>query len=420
MSTSPTTPPPDHALSDVPRPADTTVDPATGRAAGIPQLVLLLAASCLAVLGAVLIAPVLPQMQAEFAAVPGAAVLVPIVLTVPALIVGLMAPFAGLIADRFDRKRLLLIALVAYSIFGTAPLYLRSLPEILGSRVLVGLCEAAIMTSATTLIGDYWSGDKRSRYLGLQTLVTALSATIFLGVGGALGAAGWRTPFWLYLIAVLLVVPMARLIWQPAGRDTTVARPLPSIPWRELAAPCVVTLFGGIVFYALIVELSFVLTGVGVTSTGTIGLVSAIMSLATAAGAIVFSRLSGNSPRILLPVEFGLAALGLLLVFATSSTALITVGAVITGFGTGMLLPTMLTWAVNRLSFEQRGRGTGLWTGTLFIGEFLSPLVIAALGAGVGGLQPALAVLAVLTLVVAAVTVVALRRHTQPLNVSHL
>ncbi len=417
MSTSPTTPPPRSVL---PAGADTTVDPATGHAAGIPQLVLLLAASCMSVLGAVLIAPVLPQMQAEFAAVPGAAVLVPIVLTVPALIVGLGAPFAGLIADRFDRKRLLLVALVAYSIFGTAPLYLASLPAILGSRVLVGLCEAAIMTSATTLIGDYWSGEKRSRYLGLQTLVTALSATVFLGVGGALGAAGWRTPFWLYLIAVLLVVPMARLIWQPTGRDTTVARPLPSIPWRRLAAPCIVTLFGGVVFYALIVELSFVLNGVGVTSTATIGLVSAIMSLATAAGAIVFSRVAGSSPRVLLPIEFALAAVGLLLVFAGSSIPLITVGAVITGFGTGMLLPTMLTWAVNRLSFEQRGRGTGLWTGTLFIGEFLSPLVIAALGVGVGGLQPALAVLAVVTIVVAAITMVALRRHTDPLNVSHL
>lgn len=244
------------------------VDQATGRAAGVPQLILLLAASCMSVLGAVLIAPVLPQMQAEFAAVPAAAVLVPIVLTVPALIIGLMSPFAGLIADRFDRKRLLLIALVAYSIFGTAPLYLRSLPEILGSRVLVGLCEAAIMTSATTLIGDYWSVEKRSRYLSLQTLVTALSATVFLGVGGALGAAGWRTPFWLYLVALLLVVPMARLIWQPTGRgatarDTSARRPLPAIPWRALAAPCLVTLFGGVVFYALIVELSFVLTGVG-------------------------------------------------------------------------------------------------------------------------------------------------------------
>jgi MFS family permease len=310
-----------------------------------------------------------------------------------------------------------LVALVAYSIFGTAPLYLRSLPEILGSRVLVGLCEAAIMTSATTLIGDYWSGEKRSRYLGLQTLVTALSATVFLGLGGALGSAGWRTPFWLYLVALLLVVPMARRIWQPAGRDTTVVRPLPAMPWRRLAAPCVVTLFGGIVFYALIVELAFVLTDVGISSTGTIGLISAVMSLATAAGAIVFSRLSGYSPRALLPIEFALAAIGLLLVFATSSLVLITVGAVVTGLGTGMLLPTMLTWTVNRLGFEQRGRGTGLWTGALFIGEFLSPLVIAALGAGVGGLQPALAVLAVVTAVVAGICVIGLRRHSEPLNV---
>ncbi|WP_236643153.1 hypothetical protein [Actinoplanes utahensis] len=53
------------------------------RRAGIPQLVLLLAGSCLSVLGAVLIAPVLPQMTGHFADVPGADVLVPIVLTVP-------------------------------------------------------------------------------------------------------------------------------------------------------------------------------------------------------------------------------------------------------------------------------------------------------------------------------------------------
>ncbi|MEV6494538.1 hypothetical protein AB0M20_38830, partial [Actinoplanes sp. NPDC051633] len=46
------------------------------RGAGRPRLLVLLAASCLSVLGAVLIAPVLPQMQDAFAGVPGAAVLV--------------------------------------------------------------------------------------------------------------------------------------------------------------------------------------------------------------------------------------------------------------------------------------------------------------------------------------------------------
>ncbi len=412
---SPTTPPADRHDT-----AGSTVTDQQRRA-GLPQLVLLLAASCMSVLGAVLIAPVLPQMQQEFAAVPGAEVLVPVVLTVPALMIGLIAPFAGFIADRFDRKRLLLIAMVGYTIFGTAPLYLTSLGAVLGSRVLVGICEAAIMTCSTTLIGDYWSGEKRSRYLGLQTLVAALSATLFLGIGGALGSAGWRTPFWLYVVAVLLVVPMARYLWQPArpAVEAGATRRLDPMPWRQLAAPCLVTLFGGVVFYALIVELSFVLNGVGVTSTAAIGGISAVMSLATAAGAIVFGRVARLSPRVLLPTEFALAAVGLVLVFATGSVAVITVGAVITGLGTGMLLPTLLTWAVNRLSFSQRGRGTGLWTGTLFIGEFLSPLVLAALGIGVGGLQPALAVLGVAAALMAVVTLLALRGQNEPLNVGH-
>jgi MFS family permease len=389
------------------------------RAAGLPQLVLLLAASCLSVLGAVLIAPVLPQMAQDFAVTPGVGVLVPVVLTVPALVIGLTAPFAGFIADKIDRKRVLLIAMVAYSIVGTAPLYLDSLGSIVGSRVLLGICEAAIMTCCTTLIGDYWSGARRAKYLGLQTLVAALSATLFLAVGGVLGASGWRTPFWLYVVAVLLVIPMARLLWQPARPGAALHRHLEPVPWRMLLAPCLVTLFGGVVFYALIVQLPFVLSGVGVTSTATIGGISAVMSLATAAGAVVFARLSRFTPRVLLPIEFGLSAVGLVIVFATTAVPVIAIGAVLTGLGTGMLLPTLLTWAVNRLTFEQRGRGTGLWTGTLFVGQFLSPIILVAIGAGAGGLQPALGVLGVLAAVMAAVTLFAVRRNNEPLNLTH-
>lgn len=393
----------------------------SGRQAGPAQLYVLLAGSCMSVLGAVLIAPVLPQMTAAFADTPGVDVLVPIVLTVPALMIGLTAPFAGFIADKLDRKRLLLIAMVAYAIFGTAPLYLPSLGSIVVSRVLVGICEAAIMTSCTTLIGDYWDGARRSKYLGLQTLVAAFAATAFLAIGGVLGASGWRTPFWLYAGALLLVIPMAKLLWQPAtGASHTKGQRLEPVPWRRLLAPCAITLFGGIVFYALIVELSFVLTDAGVSSTATIGAISAVMSLATALGSVVFARVSKSSPKVLLPVAYGLAAVGLVLVFASSSVAIIAIGAAVTGFGTGLLLPTLLTWTVNRLTFLQRGRGVGLWTGTLFIGEFLSPLILAGVGGIVGGLQPALAVLGVAAAVVAVVTFLALRRNTERLDASHL
>ncbi|BAL88897.1 putative MFS transporter [Actinoplanes missouriensis 431] len=388
------------------------------RQAGLTQLVLLLAGSCLSVLGAVLIAPVLPQMTDHFAGVPGADALVPIVLTVPALIIGLTAPFAGFIADRIDRKRVLVAAMVGYSIFGTAPLYLDSLPAIIGSRVLVGLCEAAIMTCCTTLIADYWSGPRRSRYLGMQTLLASVSATVFLGLGGALGSSGWRTPFWLYTVAVALAVPMAMLIWQPARPAVSAA--LPPIPWRQLRVPCLVTLAGGVVFYALIVELSFVLDEVGVTATATIGALSALMSLATAVAAGSFAKLSGQTPRTLLPIAFGLSAAGFLVIAATPSVPVITIGAVLTGAGTGLLLPTLLTWATNGLSFEERGRGTGLWTGTLFIGEFFSPILITGVGAAVGGLRPALGLLGVVAAILAVVMVMVVPRDAPRLNITQV
>jgi MFS family permease len=368
----------------------------------VPQLLLLLGASSMSVLGAVLIAPVLPLMAQHFADVPGVAVLVPIVLAVPALVIGLTAGFAGVIVDRLGRMRVLQVALVVYAIAGTAPLYLDDLGAIIASRVVVGLCEAAIMTAATTLMGDYWTGERRNRYLGLQATVASLSAVVFVAVGGLLGASGWRAPFWMYLLSIVLVLPIARVLWNPSPAGGTRAARTP-VPWAAIAAPCAVTLFGGVVFYALIVQLSYVLDGIGVTSPGVIGAAVALMSVATAIGGAVFGRLSRAALRSLLVVEFALSGVGLLVVFLASAVPVVVAGAVVTGFGTGLMLPTLLTWAVRDLEFAQRGRGTGVWTGAFFIGEFASPLVVAAIAAPAGGLQPALAVLGVLSLVFAAV-----------------
>ncbi|WP_106402154.1 MFS transporter [Actinocorallia populi] len=366
--------------------------PSPPRRAGTLQLALLLVGSCMPVLGAVLLSPVLPAMTDHFETTAGADILVPVVLTLPALFIALGAPFAGLIADRFDRKRLLVGGMVAYSVFGTAPLYLDSLHAILASRALVGVCEAAIMTCCTTLIADYWSGSKRIRYLGLQTLVTTVAATAFIVVGGALGAAGWRMPFWLYAVAALAAIPMALYLWQPETVRHEKEEPV-TWPWRRLALPASITVAGGLVFYTLIVQLSFVLDDAGVSKTAAIGGITAVMSLATAVGAGLFAKTSRLGARPLLVGEFALAGAGLLLVAVGGPLPLIILGAVLTGFATGMLLPTLVTWAVNGLPFAQRGRGTGIWTAALFLGEFLSPLAVGALAAATAGLGASLAIL---------------------------
>ena len=371
----------------------------------------LMAGSCLPILGAVLIAPVLPRMQEHFASTPGAKALVPLALTVPALALALLAPFAGVILDRLGRKRLLLVATVLYALFGTAPLWLDSLGAIIASRALVGITEAAIMTCCTTLIGDYYTGQRRVKYLALQTMCTSASATAFFVLGGAAGAAGWRVPFWVYAVSLLLVPVMAFALPRPVVRTRTEVVPTAGrpFPWRQMAGICALTLFAAIVFYTVPVEMAYLLDDLGVDNTGMIGLATAVASAGTVAGAITFARLK-RSPGPMLPAIFAVCAAGFGVMFLAGSVPLLVVGAVINCLGTGMLLPSLLTSAMSRLEYEDRGRGTGLWTSAFFGGSFVCPLVLLAVESAVGTLAGAVGVLGLASAIVAAGLLVARRR----------
>jgi MFS family permease len=382
---------------------DVAIDPTTGRRAGRAQALVLLGSSCLSVLGAVLLAPVLPRIADAYVGTPGVDVLVPILLTAPALMIGLTAGFAGRVIDRFGRKRLLVASLCIYALVGTAPLWLSSLPLIVASRVLVGLTEAAIMTCCTTLLADYFHGVQRERYFGLQVVFTTVSATVFFAVGGALGNTSWRAPFWLYAVSLPLALLAARYVWQPEGLPRDREAALVPLPWRSLRRPVVVTLVGGLLFYVLIVELSFKLDRLGVEATSTIGVVSAVASLGTAAGAFLFGRVAARGPAVTVPVAFGISGLGLLGLGIAGSVPLVVATAVVTGLGDGLLLPSLLSWALASLSVGQRGRATGFWTSAVFIGQFVCPLVVLALSGVLGGLDSALLVLGGLGVAVAAV-----------------
>ncbi|KOU57542.1 MFS transporter [Streptomyces sp. MMG1533] len=416
----------------VPSPSATPVDdPApspvavSGRA-HLLRVSLLMAGSCLPILGAVLIAPVLPKMQDHFASVPGAKALVPLALTVPALALALLAPFAGVIVDRLGRKRLLIVATVLYAMFGTAPLWLDSLGGIIAARALVGVTEAAIMTCCTTLIGDYYSGHQRMKYLALQTMCASASATVFFVLGGAAGSAGWRVPFWVYAVSLVLAPLMVAALPDPAARAAGAEGPAEvlaevpaeapaevqarrAFPWRQMAGICALTFFGAMVFYTVPVEMSYLLDDLGVENSGVIGLATAIASAATVSGAVTFARLR-RSPDPMLAAVLAVCAVGFGVMSLADSAPLLVIGAVVNCVGTGMLLPALLTSAMSRLAFEDRGRGTGLWMAAFFGGEFVCPLVLLAGESVVGGLAGAVGVLGLAAALVAAGLLAAHRR----------
>ena len=116
------------------------------RQAGAAQAITLIGIGMLPTLAIVSLVPNLSQLFGHFREVPNHELLVPMVLTIPSLCIALFAPVAGWLTDRWGRRRLLLISLVFYSVVGLLPLVLDNLYQIIASRFVVGLAEAAILT----------------------------------------------------------------------------------------------------------------------------------------------------------------------------------------------------------------------------------------------------------------------------------
>ncbi|HWU03087.1 MAG TPA: MFS transporter [Novosphingobium sp.] len=378
---------------------------APGTRPGVMTGVALLLPVTLSTMAIVLLAPVLPQMLSEFAAVPGHAYWVPMILTIPALCIAVFSPVAGMLGDWFGRRRLLMAAFVLYALVGVAPVFLRDLTAILVSRVGVGLSEALIMVLSTTMIGDYYQGAARDRWLAAQTAFASMSALVFFNVGGQLGVWGWRAPFWAYTSALVMLGLVAAFTWEPGRNGEPAAAQArrsaswAGFPWGRMIAILGITIYGAVFFYTVQIQASGGLALLGLSDPARIGFYTSIASIGVPLGTFIYSRVGRWPVRVLLVSEFAMLAVGFWVMSSAHVPAAFLLGCFINQLGAGLLLPTLLVWAMSLLAFEIRGRGAGLWQGSFALGQFLSPVIVTFAAQHSGGLLPAFGVLSIGALV---------------------
>ncbi|WP_146218088.1 MFS transporter [Caulobacter sp. D5] len=396
----------------------TSSAPAARRAGPVQGLSLLLPVT-LSVMGALLVAPIIPQLMQAFAHVPGIEFLAPMVVTMPSLCIALFSPLAGMLGDSVGRRRLLIWSMAIYAAFGVAPFFLRDLWAILATRVVVGVMEAVVMTLSTTLIADLFRGETRDRWLAAQAGTASVSAVLFLMIGGAAGRFGWHGPFLVYLFPLVLMVGVIAFTWEPSrdeaageGEGEEAQRPSLSwagFPWKFMLGVCAVTLFAATMFYTVQIQLSTALFALGVKDPARIGLLTAIASLAVPLGTLSFWILSPRLPlRGLMLLEFALLGVGFILMSHAPNETTFVAASALNQIGGGMILPTMLTWATRGLPFAVRARGMGVWQSTFALGQFVCGLLVPLIGKSVGGILPTFQVIGAASLVAAVLTLVAM------------
>lgn len=384
---------------------------AHSRRAGTLQGVILVAQAVLPTMGAVLLVPVLPLLFREYGAMDHANYWIPALLTVPGLCIALLSPLFGLLTDRIGRRPVLMVALMFYGLAGMAPIFLTSFTAVFTSRVVLGICDAAVIVVSATMIGDYYDGAARAKWLAMISTVASLSAAAFLGVAGVLGGAfGWRGAVIVYAASLLFVPAMLFFTWEPrAGThpvaDAPVGRTLRQHLW--LTGAC--TFFGAVLFYTLVLQQGLGLAALGTLDPGRIGLLTAIASLGNPIATLVFRRLTRVPTTVLLGLAFAAIGTGLVAIGWVKTDIGFAAAAFVGLFGAGLLMPTLLTWTMKALPFAARGRGTAVFQSTFSLGQFGSSLSLPFLTAHLtGNILWSFAALGVLSLI-GAVTAIGLR-----------
>lgn len=139
-------------------------------------------------------------------------------------IYGLVSPFAGVVADRVSRKKLVVGSLFVWSAVTYLMGYASDFTQLYWLRALMGVSEALYIPSALSLIADWHEGKSRSLAIGIH--MTGLYVGQAVGGFGATIAAtfSWHSTFyWFGIIGIAYSVVLALLLHDKPKTSAAVA-----------------------------------------------------------------------------------------------------------------------------------------------------------------------------------------------------
>ena len=131
---------------------------------------------------------------------------------------GLGIPIA-MMADRYDRSRIMTAALAVWSLMTALCGLTQNFWQLFVARLGVGVGEAGGVAPAYTLIGDLFPPEKRARALALYSFGIPIGSASGIVFGGVIATLiDWRSAFFIVGFAGLLLAPLfRRIVRDPRG-----------------------------------------------------------------------------------------------------------------------------------------------------------------------------------------------------------
>jgi len=252
----------------------------------------------------------------------------------------LMTLWHGAIADRFGRRRVILVALALFAVASAGCAFATRIEHLWFWRAMQGITAGAGIVISRAIVRDLFDGPPAQRLMSQMTMMFALAPAIAPVIGGWLQTLfGWRSVF---IFLVLWTATLLFACWKllpetlpPEKRQSLHPTYLGKTYWRVVTSPpflfvcAAISLnFAGFFVYVLSAPV-FLMTHLGLHETDFLWLFGPAM-----AGMILGSWLSGRLAGKLSPsrtILFGY---------------LIMASAALYNLGLNLLLPPSIPWSV--------------------------------------------------------------------------
>lgn len=317
-------------------------------------------------------------------------VMVQQIVSIPSLMAIVGAASVGIMERFMKKKTMLWIAMICTLVGGVVSGFM---PEtelgfwgILACRVVMGFGRGMIFPMASSYIADLFMGKTRDRLMSFKTAVGGVSGAVFQLIGGFLAVLSWQYAF----IGTLFIIPIILMIafWLPEPEVKTATEAVKSGKKVMTPAVWVLIIFAFVLNFfqfSMFTNFSLIIAAANLGSTALAGSFGSTITLATAAGAIIYGaflkgKLGGFDIGIALIGE----AIGFFILCFFVSVEAYFAGAIIFGFAFGILNPALILQCVKLVPKEGATRSLSILAALQNFGQYLSSYILTFVASALG------------------------------------
>jgi len=326
------------------------------------------------------IAPALGVISAHFEG--RNPLLIQLIVSLPALFIIITNLVFPQLCRWMRTRTLALVGLSLYVIAGAGAFFVDSIWILLAFRAFIGVSVGMIMPLSTGLLAYYFPPEEQAGLMGLSAAMNQMGGVVATFLAGILAGVSWNYAFLVYLLGLVAVVLVALFL----PNERLQGRGGISLPLLKRFHPSVVGMFLVMVLF-FIYPTNFALTAsgmlpeIGVTLT-MVGLDVVAFLVGLSFGSLM--KRFASPMKYIAPLGF---AAGYLCLAAGSTLVWLLIGSALIGIANGIGVPYLNTIGSVKAGKEAATTVMPLLSAALYLGQFLSPLIVSPL-AFTAGVSP--------------------------------